>query len=162
MALVDLEDGRQGRGQLIRARASSLGGGDRGDAPGQLRVAGWPHQCARLYLRDARRTPSMEGLPEGLDQHIEVIIERAVDGAGGTARQRHGDVRSRRACASSSPNAGLGRYFGVTEGALVLEVDGERYKGLQPGDVIWRLMARRSRIRAMPCASSRARIGKAG
>jgi len=36
----------------------------------------------------------------------------------------------------TSMNAGLGRYFGVDSGALVLEVESDEYKGLQAGDVI--------------------------
>ncbi len=36
----------------------------------------------------------------------------------------------------ASLNKDLGSYFGTQKGALVLSVDGKRYPGLQPGDVI--------------------------
>lgn len=73
--------------------------------------------------------------PPDIDPEIETIVERAMNDAGGLrvnmmAMSALGGLRL------TSLNPGLGRYFGVNEGALVLEVDGERYKGLQPGDVI--------------------------
>lgn len=73
-------------------------------------------------------------LPESFGADVEAIVERALGEAGDrfvfSTRVGAGGLRL------SSLNPELGRYFGVSEGVLVLEVDGEEYQGLQSGDVI--------------------------
>lgn len=89
---------------------------------------------ARSFVFESDQGESLRFPPE-LDPEMTTIVERAMRDAGGLrvnmmAMSALGGLRL------ASLNPGLGRYFGVNEGALVLEVDGERYKGLQPGDVI--------------------------
>lgn len=90
---------------------------------------------AHAFWFDKGDLPMPAPLPPDFEEQIESIVERSIGDAG--------DVRINMLAMSSmgglrltSLNPGLGRYFGATEGALVLEVDSERYKGLQAGDVI--------------------------
>lgn len=89
---------------------------------------------ARSFVFESNQGESLHFPPE-LDPAMTSIVERAMKDNGGLrvnmmAMSALGGLRL------TSLNPGLGRYFGVNEGALVLEVDAERYKGLQPGDVI--------------------------
>lgn len=76
--------------------------------------------------------------PPEMDPDIQAIVERAVGDAGGLRINMmpmmpmlgFGGLRL------TSLNPGLGHYFGVNEGVLVLEVDADEYQGLQAGDVI--------------------------
>ena len=90
---------------------------------------------ARAFWFDSGDLPAMAPLPEGFDQEIETIVERAL----GDAPHEHINIMTRLGTGGlrlSSMNPGLGHYFGVNEGALVLEINGDDYAGLQPGDVI--------------------------
>jgi membrane-associated protease RseP (regulator of RpoE activity) len=89
---------------------------------------------ARSFVFESDAGQSIHFAPD-IDQEIEAIVERATGAAGGL----HVNVMAAPASSGlrlSSLNEGLGRYFGATEGALVLEVDSKRYQGLQAGDVI--------------------------
>ncbi len=79
--------------------------------------------------------PAIAPLPPGFDEEIETIVERAIDDAGGM-RVNVMAMSGLGGLNLTSLNPGLGRYFGVAEGALVIEVDSKRYPGLQAGDVI--------------------------
>ncbi len=90
---------------------------------------------ARAFWFEQGDMPTIAPLPPGFDQEIETIVERAIDDAGGMrinvmAMSGLGGLNL------TSLNDGLGRYFGATEGVLVVEVDSKRYQGLQAGDVI--------------------------
>ena len=131
-ALVDLKDGDKVAVNYLR-EGKSYSAEIAATRQGSFEWLAGPN--AHAFSFEMHDAPSMEGLPEGLEQHIEAIIERSVDGAGGP-RVNLMSMSALGGLRLTSLNAGLGRYFGVSEGALVIEVDGERYKGLQPGDVI--------------------------
>lgn len=76
--------------------------------------------------------------PAEMDHEIEAIVERALGDSDGLRVNMMpmlpmlgtGGLRL------TTLNPGLGHYFGVNEGVLVLEVDADEYQGLQAGDVI--------------------------
>jgi len=77
-------------------------------------------------------------LPEDFNERIERIVENSTrQGLQGLESLRNIEVMvgNPRGLRLSSVNKDLGTYFGVSEGALVLEVD-DSYKGLKAGDVI--------------------------
>lgn len=119
-----LRNGRSGKATVTAARQAGIEG-----------FAGRPGMS---WFFDESEMENI--LPPGFERDIEAIIERRrMD-----HRQGHGDAMgeafafafgSETGLRLSSLNPGLAKYFGVSEGALVLEVDGE-YEGLEAGDVI--------------------------
>lgn len=100
---------------------------------GTVEFSGGPG--ARAFFFDSKDLENFAPLHEGFDQEIETIVERAL----GDAPHEQINIMTSFGMGGlrlSSMNDGLGRYFGVNEGALVLEVNGDKYAGLQPGDVI--------------------------
>ncbi len=75
---------------------------------------------------------------EHLGPEIERQVERMVQGSLGEMGPGFNvmTLASMSGLRLTSMNKGLGRYFGVDSGALVLEVESDEYKGLQAGDVI--------------------------
>jgi predicted metalloprotease with PDZ domain len=91
---------------------------------------------AQTFWFDSNDMPGMPPMAEGMNQDIEMTIERSMNGAIGD--NHHINIMAMAGLGGlrlSSMNEGLGRYFGVNEGALVLEVNSD-YAGLQAGDVI--------------------------
>lgn len=76
---------------------------------------------------------SSAGMGPEFEEHIETIVERAVGDAGKGLSVMA--FTSQSGLRLSNLNTGLGRYFGTTEGVLVLDAD-DGYPGLQAGDVI--------------------------
>ena len=93
-------DGRSYTAELTAARQASV------------TMLGGPGANAFWFSRDD--LPAMAPLPDGFDQRIEAIVERAVDEGDGI----HVNVMSMVGMGGlrlSSVNEGLGRYFGVNE-----------------------------------------------
>lgn len=82
----------------------------------------------------------LEGLAElqHLGPEIERRVAQAVQGSMGDFGPGFNvmTLASMTGLRLTAMNKGLGRYFGVDTGALVLEVESDEYKGLQAGDVI--------------------------
>lgn len=131
-ALRDLKDGDKVTINYLRggkAYAAEMAATRQGSA---FALFGGPNMQGFAF-----ESPQGESLhfPPNMDPEVEAMVERATRDAGGLrvnmmAMSAMGGLRL------TALNAGLGRYFGVNNGALVLEVDGDRYTGLQPGDVI--------------------------
>lgn len=90
---------------------------------------------ARAFTFDSDGGEWAPLMGDDFDKRIEAIVERSLDGPGGL----HLNINSMFGLGGlrlSSLNPGLARYFGTSEGALVLDVDEEKYRGLEAGDVI--------------------------
>ena len=69
-----------------------------------------------------------------IEERVERIVTRAMGSAGPKINIM--TLASMSGLRLTSMNKGLGHYFGIDTGALVLEVDSHDYRGLQAGDVI--------------------------
>jgi hypothetical protein len=130
-ALKDLKDGDKVSVSYLRA-GKTLSTEIVAARQGSFEWLAGPNARTFVFESDAGQSIHF---PPDMDPEIEAIVERAAGAAGGLqvnvmTGPAFGGLRL------SSLNDGLGRYFGATEGALVLEVDSKRYQGLQAGDVI--------------------------
>jgi S1-C subfamily serine protease len=69
-----------------------------------------------------------EGMPEGIEVWPGEMIRQQLEGSLAQLRRHRMDL--------VAMNPGLGRYFGVEDGVLVVSVEEESRLGLQPGDVM--------------------------
>lgn len=121
VALTYRRDGREQSAELTAERQGSvafLGG------PG-----------ARTFVFDSDKFDGDWTEMPGIERRVESIVEHAL----GDGKGAHFNVMSMIGMGGlrlSSLNPGLARYFGVSKGALVLEVDKDQYQGLEAGDVI--------------------------
>ncbi|GMU42785.1 MAG: hypothetical protein AMXMBFR25_07710 [Lysobacterales bacterium] len=121
VAIVYRRDGREQTAQLTAERQGSVA------------FFGGPEAKAFVF-DDADFVGDWSAL-EDMGERIEAIIERRV-GEGVGNRLDMLSMIGMGGLRLVSLNPGLARYFGVARGALVLEVDPERYQGIEPGDVI--------------------------
>lgn len=127
IAISYLRDGKPYSAEIAAARQGSSFG-----------MLGGPNANGFAFQSDKGETIHF---PPDLDPEMEARLRRAASDGSGlqvnlTGMPPLGGLRL------TSLNEGLGRYFGVAEGALVLEVHAERYKGLQAGDVILKIDGR--------------------
>lgn len=127
IAISYLRDGKPYSAEIAAARQGSSFG-----------MLGGPNANGFVFQSDKGETIHF---PPDLDPEMKARLKRAATDGNGlqlnlTGMPPLGGLRL------TSLNEGLGRYFGVTEGALVLEVHAERYKGLQAGDVILKIDGR--------------------
>ena len=130
-ALKDLKDGdkvslsfaRDGKSQSVDVVAARQGNFD------AFASRGGPG-----FVFESRNGETITFPPE-MDPEIQSVVERAMHDAEGLRL----NVMSMSALGGlhlTAVNQELGRYFGASEGVLVLEVDSELYPDLQAGDVI--------------------------